>query len=281
MQKTTGCLIFLDMDNLKKINDVYGHKAGDRALQSLGKLLLAIPLDKITCRMGGDEFLLFLPKVSIEETETIMSDLIEQFKGIVENDHEIHFATLSAGMLMTTKNDNFEDACSKADKALYYVKQNGKNNYSFYNQIQHKNTSNNMADLKQIAKSLHTSGSYTGALSLDFREFTRHYEYIHQLMVRNHSCCYLVMVTMETVEDTLPYIEKIEEALTHMGEAIHKNIRKVDVCTRYSAMQYLIILSQPTEAKIPNIMTRIFMQYYKLQDSQNFTPTYEYITMKD
>ena len=281
MQKTTGCLIFLDMDNLKKINDVYGHKAGDRALKSLGKLLLNIPLDKITCRMGGDEFLLFLPKVNSEQAEKILAQVIEQFKGIVENDHEIHFATLSAGMLMTTKNDNFEDACSKADKALYYVKQNGKNNYSFYNQIQHKNTSNNTADLKQIAKSLQTSGSYTGALSLDFREFTRHYEYIHQLMVRNHSCCYLVMVTMETVEDTLPYIEKIEEALTHMGEAIHKNIRKVDVCTRYSAMQYLIILSQPTEAEIPNIMTRIFMQYYKLQDSQNFTPTYEYIAMKD
>ena len=56
MQKTNGCLIFLDMDNLKKINDVYGHKAGDRALKSLGKLLLDIPLDKITCRMGGDEF---------------------------------------------------------------------------------------------------------------------------------------------------------------------------------------------------------------------------------
>ena len=36
-----------------------------------------------------------------------------------------------------------------------------------------------------------------------------------------------------------------------------------------------------TEAEIPNIMTRVFMQYYKLQDSQNFTPTYEYITMKD
>ena len=281
MQKTNGCLIFLDMDNLKKINDVYGHKAGDRALKSLGKLLLDIPLDKITCRMGGDEFLLFIPKVSSEQAENILTHVIEQFKDIVENDHEIHFATLSAGMLMTTKNDHFEDACSKADKALYYVKQNGKNNYSFYNQIQHGNTSNNVADLKQIAKSLQTSGSYTGALSLDYREFTRHYEYIHQLMVRNHSSCYLVMVTMETVEDTLPYIEKIEEALTHMGEAIHKNIRKVDVCTRYSAMQYLIILSQPTEAEIPNIMTRIFMQYYKLQDSQNFTPTYEYITMKD
>ena len=281
MQKAEGCLVFLDMDNLKKINDVYGHKAGDRALKSLGKLLLDIPSDKITCRMGGDEFLLFLPKVNHEEAENILSNLIQQFKEIVQNDHEIQFASLSAGMLMTTKNDHFEDASSKADKALYYVKQNGKNSYSFYNQIQYGNEFNNATDLKQIAKSLQNSGSYTGALNLEFREFTRHYEYIHQLMVRNHSCCYLVMVTMETVQDALPYIEEIEEALTHMGEAIHNNIRKVDVCTRYSAMQYLIILSQPMESEIPNIMTRIFMQYYKLQDSQSFTPTYEYITMKD
>ena len=281
MQKTNGCLIFLDMDNLKKINDVYGHKAGDRALKSLGKLLLDIPLDKITCRMGGDEFLLFLPNVSPEQAENTISNLIKQFKESIEKDSETHFAALSAGMLMTTKNDNFEDACSKADKALYYVKQNGKNNYSFYNQIQHKNTSNNTADLKLIAKSLQTSGNYSGALSLDFREFTRQYEYIHQLMARNQWNCYLIMVTMETVQDTLPYIEEIEEALTHMGEAIHKNIRKVDVCTRYSAMQYLIILSQPMESEIPNIMTRIFMQYYKLQNNQNFTPTYEYIIMKD
>lgn len=70
------------------------------------------------------------------------------------------------------------------------------------------------------------------------------------------------------------------EALDHMGEAIQDNIRKVDVCTRYSAMQYLIILSHPAETQIPNIMSRIFMEYYKLQDSQHFTPSYEYISMK-
>ena len=78
----------------------------------------------------------------------------------------------------------------------------------------------------------------------------------------------------------IPYIEEIEEALDHMGEAIQDNIRKVDVCTRYSAMQYLIILSHPAETQIPNIMSRIFMEYYKLQDSQHFTPSYEYISMK-
>ena len=280
MQKTNGCLIFLDMDNLKKINDVYGHKAGDRALKNLGKILLNISIPKIACRMGGDEFLLFLPETTTEEAENTVSNVIEQFKESIKDDSETHFAALSAGMLMCTRNDTFADAYSKADKALYYVKQNGKNNYSWYNQIHYGNTSKTSLDLKQIANSLQTSGSYSGALHLEYRDFTRQYEYIHQLMTRNQWNCYLVMVTMETVQDTLPYIEEIEEALDHMGEAIQDNIRKVDVCTRYSAMQYLIILSHPEEVQIPNIMSRIFMEYYKLQDSQHFTPSYEYISMK-
>lgn len=280
MQKTNGCLIFLDMDNLKKINDVYGHKAGDRALKSLGKLLLDISIPKIACRMGGDEFLLFLPQANTEQAENTVSNVIEQFKEIIKDDSETHFAALSAGMLMCSRNDTFADAYSKADKALYYVKQNGKNNYSWYNQIHYGNTANTSLDLKQIANSLQTSGNYSGALHLEYRDFTRQYEYIHQLMTRNQWNCYLVMVTMETVQDTLPYIEEIEEALDHMGEAIQDNIRKVDVCTRYSAMQYLIILSHPAETQIPNIMSRIFMEYYKLQDSQHFTPSYEYISMK-
>lgn len=183
MQKTNGCLIFLDMDNLKKINDVYGHKAGDRALKKLGKLLLNISIPKIACRMGGDEFLLFLPETTTKEAENTVSNVIEQFKESIKDDSETHFAALSAGMLMCTRNDTFADAYSKADKALYYVKQNGKNNYSWYNQIHYGNTSNTSLDLKQIANSLQTSGSYSGALHLEYRDFTRQYEYIHQLIV--------------------------------------------------------------------------------------------------
>lgn len=182
MQKTNGCLIFLDMDNLKKINDVYGHKAGDRALKSLGKLLLDISIPKIACRMGGDEFLLFLPQVNTEQAENTVSNVIEQFKEIIKDDSETHFAALSAGMLMCTRNDTFADTYSKADKALYYVKQNGKNNYSWYNQIHYGNTANTSLDLQQIANSLQTSGNYSGALHLEYRDFTRQYEYIHQLI---------------------------------------------------------------------------------------------------
>lgn len=66
-----------------------------------------------------------------------------------------------------------------------------------------------------------------------------------------------------------------------MEQSIRSKIRKVDVCTRYSSMQYLIILFEPQENQIPNVMERIFMHYYKLCDREDFKPQYEYIKMTE
>ncbi len=102
-----------------------------------------------------------------------------------------------------------------------------------------------------------------------------------QLVNRSNCRCYLVMVTMETVIDTLPNIEAIEHALKCMEQAICEKIRRVDICTRYSSMQYLIILFEPIETQIPNIMERIFLQYYRQCSDRDFHPIYEYLSMID
>lgn len=102
-----------------------------------------------------------------------------------------------------------------------------------------------------------------------------------QLVNRSNCRCYLVMVTMETVIDTLPNIEAIEHALKCMEQAIYEKIRRVDICTRYSSMQYLIILFEPIETQIPNIMERIFLQYYRQCSDRDFHPIYEYLSMID
>ncbi len=65
------------------------------------------------------------------------------------------------------------------------------------------------------------------------------------------------MLTLEATSDTPAHIEEIEQTLSHMEQAIQNTIRRVDICTRYSSMQYLIILFQPVESQIPNIMKRI------------------------
>lgn len=75
------------------------------------------------------------------------------------------------------------------------------------------------------------------------------------------------------------YIENIEQALSCMEQAIRRKIRAVDICTRNSSMQYLIILFESEEKQIPPIMERIFAQYYRLYGKGNFYPKYEYLPM--
>ena len=63
--------------------------------------------------------------------------------------------------------------------------------------------------------------------------------------------------------------------------AIRQKIRKVDVCTRYSSMQYLIILFEADEKRIPNIMERIFGQYREQCGKKNLLPNYDYMSMTE
>lgn len=67
MQEEKGCLVFMDVDNLKRINDTYGHEAGDRILHMMGDTLTENSSGSLCCRLGGDEFLLFMKNVSEQE----------------------------------------------------------------------------------------------------------------------------------------------------------------------------------------------------------------------
>lgn len=283
MQQDNGYLVFLDMDNLKKINDIYGHKAGDRALKFLGSLLMEHAQHSVVCRLGGDEFLMFVSEVSKEEIIDIVTKIQKKFEQCKEEDMEIRFADISAGICEVNKGDPFEECYSKADKALYYVKQNGKGSYFFYQQMENEESGSagSGKDLKMIAKALHDSGKYSGVLNLDYRDFARVFEYMNHLSTRHKYKYHLVMVTMETLPDSAPHIESIEEALECMEHVICKKIRSVDVCTRYSSMQYLIILFETEESKIKDIMERIFTQYRKEYKGTSLLPKYEYISMTE
>ena len=283
MQKYDGCLVFIDMDNLKLINDIHGHKAGDRALKLLGKLLADLIPDAVVCRLGGDEFLFFMPNATEATITAQVHTLFDKFNAAKAKDIEIRSASLSAGLCMTTTEDAYEDCYTKADKALYYVKQNGKGSLYFYHRLEQKLLSDSSInkDLTLIARSLRSSGDYSGALDLDYRQFAKLYEYINRLGSRHKYHCYLVMVTIETTPDQVTYIETIEEALECMEHAIQQSIRSVDICTRYSSMQYLIILFEADENCIPKIMNRIFTEYYKLYKKHNFIPGYEYLRIMD
>ena len=219
MQRYSGFLVFLDMDNLK-INDIYGHKAGDRALKLLGTLLSEYTHQAVVCRLGGDEFLMFMPECGREELTEIVSGILRQFNENKEKDPEIRYASISAGICETAKGAPFEESYTKADKALYYVKQNGKGDLFFYDQMEKELIAEcgTGKDLGMIAKALRESGNHSGALN--YREFSMLYEYINSLGERHNYQCYLVMVTMDILPEGAIHIESIEEALACMEQSI-------------------------------------------------------------
>ena len=281
MQETKGALMFFDMDNLKTVNDLYGHKIGDVALRSLGELLNNTT-DRITSfRAGGDEFIAFYEGASKNETLKLVKSIISDYAKKQAGDAMLTQTSLSIGVYMTAPFDSFDEAMSRADKALYHVKKSGKDGYAFYNDAESRNQAGeSQIDLSNLISAIKTSGTYTGSLSMEYREFTKIYEYIVKVCKRYEHTCNLVLITLDTGGDNTN-IDDIENAMDCMGIAIKENIRNVDVCTRYSSVQYLVILLEAGEDNIDMVMQRVFARYYKICVNNRCVPSYQVGNMRD
>jgi diguanylate cyclase (GGDEF)-like protein len=110
-------VVFLDLDKFKKINDTYGHLAGDQVLKEFAKRLSsAIRLSDIASRMGGDEFLVLLPECSTSHVETLLARL-RPMEVVCEGQKiPIRF---SAGWVGYERGETTEQFLERADRTLY------------------------------------------------------------------------------------------------------------------------------------------------------------------
>ena len=126
---STSLLLF-DLDNLKQINDTYGHHTGDQAIITVANTCRT-QLRKIDSayRLGGDEFVIALPNTELQEAVKFADRLRECFNAALSQFHiEGQAATVSIGVstiLLTDK--SYEAALKRADRALYKAKRSGKN----------------------------------------------------------------------------------------------------------------------------------------------------------
>jgi two-component system, cell cycle response regulator len=128
-------LLMIDVDHFKRINDTYGHMAGDLVLKSIGAYLLQhLRLENIACRYGGEEFAIILRNVSGDLAEHIAERLRQAMEAekIIYRTTPIQI-TISIG-IATFDTNNFEtieDFIRKADEHLYEAKQMGRNRTVF------------------------------------------------------------------------------------------------------------------------------------------------------
>lgn len=274
MAEKNGCLAFLDVDNLKKINDTMGHKIGDKLLKTMGEILKKNEENAIACRLGGDEFLFFMMDVTREEAEQRANQIINEFLAVKEADASIRQASVSVGLCMCTQEDSYSDVYNKADKALYHVKQNGKAGLFFYQKEAYDLKRKSDVDMEQVMKSLKNSGNYSGAMDVEYREFAKLFEYAANLKERYDHGFQLVMITLDAPDDETLYIDELEGAMACMEQSIQKTIRNLDIYTRYSSVQFLLILFEAGDANVNLIMDRIFSSYKKVYGDSNILPSF-------
>jgi len=134
-QRQMMAIMFIDLDRFKIINDTLGHAAGDLLLQAVAKRLKeSIREGDTVSRLGGDEFLLLFPDITqVKDISVIAEKIIYEFsEAFTVNDKEL-FVSASLGISIFPDNSgHIETLIKNADTAMYYAKQQGRNNYQFY-----------------------------------------------------------------------------------------------------------------------------------------------------
>jgi diguanylate cyclase len=123
------CIAMLDLDDFKRLNDTYGHSAGDEALVHLVRVVKnTLRTMDVIARFGGEEFLIVLPDTPLENAiQTVTRLQRELTKRIFMHNNERLLITFSAGVALRMPGEDAAALIKRADSAQYRAKKTGKN----------------------------------------------------------------------------------------------------------------------------------------------------------
>lgn len=171
-------ILYLDLDNFKSINDTFGHSFGDKLLIEVTKSFKNLLDSNMTLsRLGGDEFMILIPRINDNRTSTILATKILKtlYRPFDINGNSV-FVTASIGIVSYPNDgDNIQTLLMNADTAMYHAKAQGKNNFQFFS----KELNDQIVKKTELEKTLRFA-----LLNKKDKEFTVYY----QPQVRADNC---------------------------------------------------------------------------------------------
>ncbi|WP_406664110.1 putative bifunctional diguanylate cyclase/phosphodiesterase [Gallaecimonas sp. GXIMD1310] len=125
-------LMFMDLDNFKLVNDIAGHKVGDRLLTRVARVLSKVmPENATVARFGGDEFAVLVPGLTEAAEESLLLGLYDALRDVrVSGGGQLHSPSVSIGVAhLPDDGDDIDDILARADIAMYSAKEQGKNRW--------------------------------------------------------------------------------------------------------------------------------------------------------
>ena len=249
--KAHGVLLMLDIDHFKQVNDTYGHKMGDRVIMRVAEVLKSFTRAyDVLGRIGGDEFVIFYKDYDNAEhlsercnrinmrLENILNDMLGE-------NAEVSLSVSIGGARAPGDGADFASLYYNADKALYYVKQNGRHGFSIFSRgcesLEKTKNSEGTVRIDQARGMISEQAGRSGAYRVDYEDFRNIFRYIERRSEREEISAQLLLFTMqeEPVQDEM----KTDMMLSEFGEVAERMLRKGDVITCLGHSQYMILLT--------------------------------------
>lgn len=120
-ERRSFSLVFADLDNLKYVNDEFGHSDGDFYIRTAALHLKAISPRSVACRIGGDEFMLLIENMNHDQAQSAMGKVIENFQNDAQFKEKPYSGSISYGIIDVKKDHSYvaSDLLSVADERMY------------------------------------------------------------------------------------------------------------------------------------------------------------------
>ena len=258
----SGCLMMIDLDSFKLVNDIYGHEMGDKVLISFANIIREVVPEGSKCgRIGGDEFVSFAKAVRTEDkvsemTELLNTKLVASAKEMMGEDMQIPLGASVGAVFVPRHGNDYHSLLKLADKSLYSVKKNGKHGYNLYSSDSLSDDQNSEADIKQLSEILGERSVPNVALQLDREAFASVYRYVIRYLIRNGMSACKILFTLSSAQADCSE-ESFAEAADEFGNHIRQSLRKSDILMRNRKDQYFVFLTDIAEDYVDKVIHHI------------------------
>lgn len=276
-----GVMFLMDVDNFLYVNENYGHIAGDHIICRLADVLRSHAEDTTEiCRISGDEFAVFFHKAKSEAwmMETAQSILQDFAKAVEDIDTDCQLS-LSIGITYTKNpKERCHNLLQQCDKALYFVKKNGKNSYQILrrdgNAFAKSQNKGFQIDMARLKFRLTEGADAKGAFSVDYGNFETIYRLIARGLSRSKKDAQIILFSLtENIRGSMD-IGDLNDAMNVLERCIIGSLRKGDVTSRYSSSQQVVIMIDSNQENGHMIAERIIANYTKMYDNYNVDLVY-------
>ncbi|MBR2524521.1 MAG: diguanylate cyclase [Clostridiales bacterium] len=268
-----GVLMMIDLDSFKLVNDIYGHEKGDAVLVAFSNVIRSnMRSDDILGRAGGDEFIAFGINIIDEETVArisarINTQLYREAKKLLGDDFTIPLGVSIGGVFVPEEGTDYDELFPKADKALYFVKQNGKHGYSMFGNPEDADFDarrDSKYEMDQLSKILEERNTSNCAFWLGQDAFS----YVYRFMLRHinsyHGVAYKVLFTIVPIDSNTD-AATFSVLTKQFGDALNSCLRKSDIMMQSKQNQYFLLLPEINEQHINVVIERILKKWSRYE----------------